>query len=161
MRSPPNDRWVTRSPCLLHESMCDAPAVRGANNTVVVVAADDERVATVGTGEYMLALQLAAVRSFITIHGHLMIADEVLGGIEAQDGAANAGFDGVAAVAGHTVEHAGRIGGEDIIEAIDVAGVESPGVGDCEFDNGGAVIHHASVSHRIGIAMVGSHTLDV
>jgi hypothetical protein len=96
----------------------------------------------------MLTLQLAAVRPLVTIDADLMIADEVLGGIETQNRSTDAFFDRIAALTGHAMEHACGIGGEDLVEAIDVAGIERPCVGDGKVDDGGAVIHDVSVPQR-------------
>jgi catechol 2,3-dioxygenase-like lactoylglutathione lyase family enzyme len=132
----------------LHQTMRNAPPIGGAHHPIFVVAADDEGVATLSAREHMLTLQLAAVRPLVTIDADLMIADEVLGGIETQNRSTDAFFDRIAALTGHAMEHACGIGGEDLVEAIDVAGIERPCVGDGKVDDGGAVIHDVSVPQR-------------
>ena len=62
--------------------MGDAPPARCAHEAVLVHASDDAIVATGGSGQDVLALQLAAMRRGVSIDAHLVVAHEVLGHVE-------------------------------------------------------------------------------
>src|SRR4029079_326307 len=96
---PRRHRRVSGGPRLGHHAMLDPPAVGSAHQPVVVVAADQEGVATLRSVLDVLALQLAATCRLVTGDDHLMVADHVLGGIEAHDRPADAADDRIDTVA--------------------------------------------------------------
>ena len=63
-------------------AMGDAPAIGRAGESVLVDATDQVVVAAGGPTLDVLALEVAAMRRRVAVDVHLMVADEVLGGVE-------------------------------------------------------------------------------
>lgn len=103
--------------------MGNPPTVGGSHEVVVVGATDQIRVAAFHASFHMLALELATARGRLTVYGDLVIADEMLGGIEPHDGWSDALDDGLHAVAFYAPQHGGGIGSEHIAELIELLGV--------------------------------------
>lgn len=141
---------VAFAPRLTHETVLDSPALVGPNDLVLVVAADNEVVSSFGVGQDVLALEVATMCANISVDSGLMIAEEVLGCIEALDGAADPGDDRLDPIARHPAEVRCGVWSEHITEILEVFGVEGPGVADGEVDDFFSVGHGLRVAQPCG-----------
>ena len=131
--------------------MGDPPTIGGSHEPVVVDATDQIGVAAFHTGFDMLALELATACGRVAVYGDLVIADEVLGGVEPHNSWGDAVDDGLDTVTFNAPQHGGGIRSENISQLIELLGVERPGVRNGHIDDL-LLVHASSVSRlRCGL----------
>ncbi len=84
---------------------------------------------------HVLALQVAAVGARVAVDRDLMVADEMLGAVEPEDRATDAGDDLVDTVALDAAQRRRGIRDEHVAQLVDVLGVERPRVAHGEVDD--------------------------